>query len=116
MQAIALATGDEFLVPFNLTIDVENVIEYLKKLLVEWNDKNIAKLANFEKKYGIDFALVVGPSGFCYNFNMVNSHELFNLEMWQTLPEQANSCFKVSFQIACALQLHEILQRTQRNR
>jgi hypothetical protein len=32
MQAIGLVTGDEFLVPFNLTIDTDDVLKYMKHL------------------------------------------------------------------------------------
>jgi hypothetical protein len=81
MQAVALVTGDEFLLSFNLTIDTEDVLDYLKKLHSNWQMRGYMRLAHFDNFYGIDFALVVGSAGFCYNFNMIESADLFNLEM-----------------------------------
>jgi hypothetical protein len=81
MQAVALVTGDEFLVPFNLTIDTNDVLEYMENLLLVWDLGGFIKMANFDDFYGVDFALIVGPSGFCYNFNMIDADELFNLDM-----------------------------------
>jgi hypothetical protein len=76
MQAIALVTGDEFLVPFNLTIDTNDVLEHIKNLTWNWNHKNYFQKVHFDDDYGIDFAEIIGASGFCYNFNLVDADEL----------------------------------------
>jgi hypothetical protein len=78
MQAIALVTGDEFLLPFNLTIDISDVLNFIKSLTYDYQRKNYA---NFDDFYGIDFSLVFSPTGFCYTFNMVQAVELFHLDV-----------------------------------
>jgi hypothetical protein len=80
MQAIALVTGDEFLLSYNLTIGTEDVLDYLKKLLIPWKQKNYIRQANFDDFYGVDFATTLGPTGFCYNFNMIDAQDLYNLD------------------------------------
>jgi hypothetical protein len=80
MQAIALVTGDDFLVSYNLTIDTENVLNYLKNLLVPWDEDSYVRKANFDDFYGVDFATTLGSTGFCYNFNMIDAQDLFNLD------------------------------------
>jgi acid-sensing ion channel, other len=79
MQAVALVTGDEFLVPYNLTIDADDVALYISNLTTDprrflWN-------VNFDDRYGTALAVVYAPSGICFNFNLVESHDLFNLEL-----------------------------------
>jgi hypothetical protein len=81
MQAIALVTGDEFLLQYNSTIDTEDVLDFMLELHTNWSQYGFTKYAHFDDYYGIDFALVIGSAGFCYNFNMINAGELFNLEM-----------------------------------
>jgi hypothetical protein len=56
MQAIALATGDEFLVPFNLTIDAEDVLDYMSELRVRWHNRKTTNFAFFDDYYGVEFA------------------------------------------------------------
>jgi hypothetical protein len=83
MQAIGLVTGDEFLVPFNLTIDTDDVLKYMKHLTWDWTDeRSFHQVIHFDDYYGVDFAEIVGASGFCYNFNMVDSDKLFRLDRW----------------------------------
>jgi hypothetical protein len=79
MQAIALATGDEFLVPFNLTIDAGDVLDYMAELKMDWHDPGHTNLAFFDDHYGINFAEIIGASGFCYNFNMPEAADLLHL-------------------------------------
>lgn len=81
MQAVGLVTGDEFLVPFNLTIDADDVLVYIKNLTWDWRDTKLIHYNDFDDDYGIDFAAIVGSRGICYNFNMVEAVDLFNLEM-----------------------------------
>jgi hypothetical protein len=76
MLAIALVTGDEFLVPYNLTIGTEKVLICLVGLLSKWSQKDFQRESYFDDKYAIEFNIVTGPSGFCYNFNMAKSEEV----------------------------------------
>jgi hypothetical protein len=78
MQAVALATGDEFLVPHNLSVDTSDVLVYMEKLLLKWDARK--NEASFDDFFGIDFAVIIGPSGFCYNFNMADADEIFHLD------------------------------------
>jgi hypothetical protein len=78
MQAVALVTGDEFLVPFNLTIETRDVLDYIENINYLW--KSYENYATFDNLFGIDFASIIGSSGFCYNFNMIDADELFNLD------------------------------------
>jgi hypothetical protein len=81
MQVVGVVTGDEFLLNYNLTLDAENLLYYLSLLGVSWFDDGLSNYANFDDFYGIDFAVFLGPGGFCYNFNMMETDELFNLDM-----------------------------------
>jgi hypothetical protein len=82
MQAVALATNDEFLVPYNLTIDAGDVLEYMENLTYIWMDQTFTKQVEFDDLYNVNLSLVAGPSGFCYNFNMVNASDLFHLDLY----------------------------------
>lgn len=81
MQALALVTGDEFLIPYNLSITTEDVLDHIMGLTYYWGSEEIVNFSHFDDRYGIDYAFQVGPTGYCYNFNLVNSVELLNLEM-----------------------------------
>jgi hypothetical protein len=81
MQAIALVTGDKFLIPYNLTIDTGDVLDYMKALLLEWFSKKFLRMADFDDNYGIDIAEIIGPSGFCYSFNIVDPEVILNLNL-----------------------------------
>jgi hypothetical protein len=81
MQAIALVTGDEFLVPFNVTIDISDFLTYILRLTWKWNTHDFAQVFFFNDYFSVDFAPIIGPSGYCFNFNMVDPGKLFNLEM-----------------------------------
>lgn len=80
MQAVALVTGDEFLVSFNLTIDAEDVRDYIASLGYDWHENRHYTVVNFDDQFGIDYAPIPGPSGLCYNFNMIKAEELFKQE------------------------------------
>jgi hypothetical protein len=85
MQAVALVTGDEFMTDYNLTIDTDDVFDFIKKLIWDWRTAEYNFC--FNDVYGIDFAEIVGPTGFCYNFNLIQSEDLYNLEL---LPDVFN--------------------------
>jgi hypothetical protein len=77
MQAVALVTSDEFLVQYNLTIDTDDVIDYIRILSIDWTKTTMTSY--FDDLYGIDFAAIISPFGFCYNFNLVEAHRVFEL-------------------------------------
>jgi hypothetical protein len=80
MQAVALVTGDEFLVSFNMTIDANDVLDYIKKLTWKWFDRRLVNDIGFDDFYGIYFADIIGSSGICYSFNIVVPEKIFHLE------------------------------------
>jgi hypothetical protein len=80
MQAVALVTGDEFLVQYNLTIDSSDVYDYMSELRFNWHKFDHAYIASFDNYYGVDFAEIFGPTGFCYNFNMPEADDFFHLK------------------------------------
>jgi hypothetical protein len=80
MQAIGLVTGDEFLLPFNLTIDTDDVLKYIKQLTWDWTNPSLRHAIHFDYFYSVDFTEIVGAHGFCFNFNMVDTDELFHLD------------------------------------
>jgi hypothetical protein len=53
----------------------------MENLLLVWDLEGFMKRANFDDFFGVDFARIIGSSGFCYNFNMIDADELFNLDM-----------------------------------
>lgn len=80
MQAVALVTGDEFLARYNLTIDTSDILDYITKLTWGWSTLALIHIIHFDNYYGVDFSLMIGPTGFCYNFNIVDAAELFYLD------------------------------------
>jgi hypothetical protein len=95
MQAIGLVLGDDFLVQFNLTINTEDVSQYIKNLTWDWNshnknltlyrtsqskEKKLFQVVSFDDHWGGHFAEILVPFGFCYIFNIMESNELFNLD------------------------------------
>jgi hypothetical protein len=85
MQAIALATGDEFLVPYNLTIDTNDVLVYIRDLFTIWRIPRISRTAIFEQNYAVYLTAIVSHAGFCHNFNMIKAEELLNLDLFEDL-------------------------------
>jgi hypothetical protein len=82
MQAVALVTGDELLVPLiTQSIDTEDVLTFIDRLKYDFNLYEKSSYVTFDDQYGVDFAPMFGPSGVCYNFNMIHAHELFHLDM-----------------------------------
>lgn len=80
MQAVGLVTGDDFLAPYNLSIGTEDVVEVIKKLTLKWDTSVTEQEINFDDTYGVRFAEILGPLGFCYSFNIAEASELYNLE------------------------------------
>jgi hypothetical protein len=83
MQVMSLVTGDEFLLQYNLTIGVDELLDYIQKIQMDFLPvpRDITNGAHFDDKFGVFFAKIIGSRGFCYSFNMVGSEELFNLDM-----------------------------------
>jgi hypothetical protein len=82
MQAIGLATGDDFLASYNLTTDTEDVLSYLMDLLPEWGTRGTHQEAYFDDTYSVHFAIVAGPTGFCYDFNVADPGSFLNLDLY----------------------------------
>lgn len=80
MQAIGLATDDDFLVRFNMSIDANDVVHYIRNLTFNWSQKNLFHEMFFDEKFGIYLNEVVGPPGLCLTFNIIDADELFYLE------------------------------------
>jgi hypothetical protein len=79
MQAVVLVTGDEFLAQYNLTIDANDVLDYMSKLKFSWHTSDNGYIAYFDDFWGVDLAEISGPTGFCYNFNMLQAEDFFHL-------------------------------------
>jgi hypothetical protein len=77
MQAVALATGDQFLLRYNLSVDTRDVLSYISDLTFKWVMKE--NFATFDEFYGIDFAPLIGSTGVCYSFNNADPEQIFNL-------------------------------------
>jgi hypothetical protein len=99
MQAVALATNDEFLVSYNLSIDAGDVLEYMKNLTYGWMDRKFSKYAEFDDLYNVNMSLVAGPSGYCYNFNMANASDLLHLDLYDHLLLLTKEQFQFSFRL-----------------
>lgn len=80
IQAIGLVTSDDFLARYNLTVETDDVLGYIKNLTWDWNSRKLIHMIHFDDHYGIDFAEMIGPTGFCYNFNMVEAWKILYLD------------------------------------
>jgi hypothetical protein len=90
MQVVALVTGDEFLISYNLTIDTADFMGYLRNLSWDWRQgtwRRIQYHFEFDERFGTNFSEILGPIGICTNFNMIQADELFYLDR---LPEVFN--------------------------
>jgi hypothetical protein len=81
MQAVAVVTGDEFLLSYNLSLGTEDLLYYIDQLQFNFTRKSASSYAFFDDCYGVDFTPIIGPSGICFNFNLVDAEALFNLDM-----------------------------------
>jgi hypothetical protein len=80
--AVALATGDEFFVAYNLSIDTNEIMLSINRLNFIWEqEQKRLRYGIFLDAYVIDFAAMAGASGICYNFNMINAADLYHLEL-----------------------------------
>jgi hypothetical protein len=79
MQAVAIVTGDEFLVSYNITIDTKNVERHINNLVWNWQTDQPHGIG-FDDLYGVRFAKILGSSGFCFTFNIVPPDKIFYLE------------------------------------
>jgi hypothetical protein len=87
MQAIALITGDELLLNYNVDIETHDVINYMRNLTWKWaymEEKKELKTTlsvYFDDKYGAAFTEVITPYGICYTFNNPDAQQFFNLQL-----------------------------------
>jgi hypothetical protein len=82
MQAVALVTGDEFLTSYNVSIPTEDLIEYLASIVFQYDLKDMERYSHFDDRYRGELTPVLGPSGYCYNFNMAPSKQILNLDLY----------------------------------
>lgn len=87
MQAVSLVAKDDFLTKYNITINADDVVDYLVKLKRFWHTekwiKNYGHFANkmdFANEFGVSIAEIITPWGFCYCFNVIDAIELFRLD------------------------------------
>jgi hypothetical protein len=94
MQAIELATGDDFLANYNVSIDTSDVIEYMRKATRIWTSKlgesdeilgQYHHWADFILQFKLIMAEVITQRGFCYSFNIAEPSQLFRLEKYAAL-------------------------------
>lgn len=72
---------------FNVTIDTTDIIDNIIELKAIWNYENWNKergmhhhQLEFADEWGVDLAEILTPWGFCYNFNIIDAKDLFNIE------------------------------------
>jgi hypothetical protein len=81
MQAVAVVTGDEFLLTYNLSLGTEDLLSYIDEIKYNFESFHRKSYIVFDDYHGVDVAPIAAPSGICYNFNMIDSEVLFNLDM-----------------------------------
>jgi hypothetical protein len=80
LQALSLILSDDFLLHFNASrIPTNDIIDYLDEITMPI--RNFLLVTTFSDVFATVFAKVIGPSGICFNFNMIESQKLYkNLE------------------------------------
>jgi len=87
MQAIALVTNDKFLLNYNITIDTNDVIDYIQKLNRTFYNfsEGYNPVLLFLEQFAINFTNVISHHGVCFDFNIVNASQLFHLDKFVNL-------------------------------
>lgn len=87
MQAVGLVAKDDFLTNFNISIDANDVVDYIVALKRTWHaDFWTEKYGGFDNQmdfaneYGVVLAEIITPWGFCYCFNLIDADKLFHLD------------------------------------
>lgn len=81
MQAIGLTLNDDFLLQFDVDIGAADVIDCIEDLTWDWiSYYAYPPVMSFDDYYGVELAKIIGPSGFCYTFNIKEASEMFQLE------------------------------------
>lgn len=80
MQAFGLIIRDNFLADYNVSVDANDVTDYMHKLIPDWRDRWNYNEASFLDYYDVDLAEVITAWGFCYTFNIIDARELIDLE------------------------------------
>ncbi|KAG5667533.1 hypothetical protein PVAND_015512 [Polypedilum vanderplanki] len=80
MQALSLILSDKFLTKLNITeISTNNLVSIIEKRSVRF--EAFMTRSEFGYLWGVNFARILGPYGFCYNFNIAEPKDLYqNLE------------------------------------
>lgn len=83
MHAIGLVMNDDFLlnylIDYNITIPTDDLMDYISQLNphFRWRVE-----ASFMKKYGINFAKIITPWGYCNTFNILDAKDLLHLNKY----------------------------------
>ena len=56
MQAVGLVTSDNFLARYNLTVETNDVLDYIKNLTWNWSSKKLIHMIHFDDYYGVNLA------------------------------------------------------------
>ncbi|KAG5668268.1 hypothetical protein PVAND_016215 [Polypedilum vanderplanki] len=78
LQAISLVISDNFLNKLNESlpeISTKNLIKLIKHRSIDFDDLIVRP--EFGSLWGVHFAYILGPDGFCQNFNIVPSEKLY---------------------------------------
>lgn len=86
MQAVGLVAKDGFLTNYNISIDANDVFEYIVKLKRLWHTEkwetgvgDFGNKIDFADEYGVKLAEIITALGFCYCFNVIDASELYHL-------------------------------------
>lgn len=89
MQAIGLVVKDDFLANYNISIDANDVVDYIVALKRYWHTEksdvdpyygDFRNEMDFANQFGVALAEIITPWGFCYCFNVIDADKLFHLD------------------------------------
>jgi hypothetical protein len=76
LQAISLVISDDFLLKYNISrIPTDDIAEQIEEFTMSL--RKIIVTSTFSDIFAVVLSKVAGPSGVCYNFNMVDAQNLF---------------------------------------
>ncbi|KAL7012612.1 hypothetical protein ACKWTF_014954 [Chironomus riparius] len=76
LQAISLVISDDFLLKYNATrIPTDDIADQIETITLSL--RNLIVTSTFSDIYATILSKIVGPSGVCYNFNMVDAQNLY---------------------------------------
>ncbi|XP_070508447.1 sodium channel protein Nach-like isoform X2 [Chironomus tepperi] len=76
LQAISLVISDDFLLHYNVSrIPTDDIADQIEAITLSL--RHLIVTSTFSDIYATLFSKIVGPSGICYNFNMVDAQNLY---------------------------------------